>query len=371
MGKLILETQVSIDGFIADEQGCTDWMIWNWGQEWSWDKKLQDFHTKLITSAEKIVISAQMAREGFNAHWQQVERNSSGLQFQFAHHINTMQKFVVSTKLTKEISIPGGWGNTSILGDDCIEHIRQLKQDQNSVLMVYGGAILVASLIEADLVDEYYLLINPVSLGKGLPIFRSRKPLKMIESIAFDCGVVINHYQRETSDTITPIDKFNDTLDHWTKALAGFKINQLLTKPMDGGWSMGQLYEHILEESNWYNEQIEVSLNDTGHKDEMISDVASELMIRGSFENKRIVGDPLISENVKQPKSIEDILLRLTQLKKDTNALWERIRNNKDLGKSKHPGIGFLNGIEWIRYSEMHMRHHFRQKYRLEQELNF
>ena len=88
MSKLILETQISIDGYIANENGGTDWMIWNWGANWNWDKDLQSYHTNLNNSVSNILISGQMAQEGFNAHWQQVAQDKTDARFKFASHIS-------------------------------------------------------------------------------------------------------------------------------------------------------------------------------------------------------------------------------------------------------------------------------------------
>jgi len=75
--KLKLQVQISIDGFIAATDGSTDWMIWNWGPDWNWDKQLQDYSTNLTLSAEHILISRQMAEEGFNAYWQNAATNKN------------------------------------------------------------------------------------------------------------------------------------------------------------------------------------------------------------------------------------------------------------------------------------------------------
>jgi hypothetical protein len=63
MRKLKLETQVSIDGFIAGIDGNTDWMIWNWGPDWTWDEELQLYHTELTKSVDCILLSKQMAED--------------------------------------------------------------------------------------------------------------------------------------------------------------------------------------------------------------------------------------------------------------------------------------------------------------------
>lgn len=196
MTRLILETQISIDGYIADEHGGTDWMIWNWGPDWNWDKNLQAYHTNLNKSAANILISAQMACEGFMAHWQQVAQDPADARYDFASHIIRANKFVVSHMLTKEDKIPGGWINTNILNGNPEEKVVKLKNRNEGHIIVYGGATLVSSLIAADLIDDYHFIINPVALGNGLSIFKQLKRLKLVAATAFQCGVIVSQYQK-------------------------------------------------------------------------------------------------------------------------------------------------------------------------------
>lgn len=198
MNKLILETQISIDGYIADENGGTEWMVWNWGQDWNWDKNLQTYHTNLNKSAKSILISSHMAKEGFNAHWKQVTQDPTDARFEFARHIVNSKKYVASRTLTAESEIPGGWQNVYLLGENLEDDITNLKRKNNGNIIVYGGATLVSSLINSNLIDEYHLIINPTALGKGLPIFKKLTNLKMINSKPFECGLIVNHYEKET-----------------------------------------------------------------------------------------------------------------------------------------------------------------------------
>lgn len=200
MNKLILETQISIDGFIADENGGTDWMIWNWGPDWNWDKDLQAYHTNLNKSVNRILISSQMAKEGFNAHWEQVAQDKTDSRFEFANHIVNAKKFVVSRTLTTETEIPGGWQNVSILKENLEKDITNLKSLDNGNIIVYGGATLVSSLINSNLIDEFHFVVNPVALGRGLPIFKKLTNLKMVNSTPFECGIIVNHYKKKTDN---------------------------------------------------------------------------------------------------------------------------------------------------------------------------
>ncbi|MCZ8214994.1 MAG: dihydrofolate reductase family protein, partial [Cyclobacteriaceae bacterium] len=60
------------------------------------------------------------------------------------------------------------------------------------------GATLVSSLIGLNLIDEFHLIVNPVALGQGLPIFKTLTKLKMINSQPFECGIIVNHYEKDT-----------------------------------------------------------------------------------------------------------------------------------------------------------------------------
>ena len=195
MGKLILETQVSLDGFMAGPEGQTDWMIWNWGPEWTWDIALQEFHTQLTLSAAHLLISRQMAEEGFIAHWRQTaeQKNSQAI---FARHIAEAPKIVISTTLSKDDLIPGGW-ETAGIADDLIATVEKLKKQTTGNIVVYGGATLVGSLLSHQLIDELYLLVNPVVIGQGMSVFSELKELvnfKLKEVSAYSSGITVLNY---------------------------------------------------------------------------------------------------------------------------------------------------------------------------------
>jgi dihydrofolate reductase len=194
MGKLILEMQVSIDGFMAGPDGQTDWMLWNWAPQWTWDKALQDFHTKLTLSASHLLISRQMAEEGFIKHWQQTAERCDE-QAAFARHINETRKTVISTTLTKKDNIPGGWDMADIAGN-LVSVVENLKTPAGNTL-VYGGATLASSLLENSLIDELFLIVNPVAIGKGKSVFNNfREPVRfqLKEATAFSSGIIVQHY---------------------------------------------------------------------------------------------------------------------------------------------------------------------------------
>lgn len=161
------------------------------------------------------------------------------------------------------------------------------------------------------------------------------------------------------------IESFNKTIDHWINEIRFFTLKQLLAKPDRDSWSLGQVYKHLLEESEWYNEQSAICLATSDHWDKEMSEDAKRIFRANAFDDVRIKGDPFISEHVKQPISRAQLLRDLQKLRADTNVLWDKIICAEPIGKSQHPGLGYFSAKEWLQYSGMHLRHHLRQKERI------
>ncbi len=161
------------------------------------------------------------------------------------------------------------------------------------------------------------------------------------------------------------IDNFNKTIDVWLDELQHYDIDKLLVKPDTASWSMGQLYRHIIEETNWYFEQIELCFDRKENPIQTMKESAKSMFHNNSFPNEIIKGDPFISDNVKQPTDWQTLQVDLQKLKRDVNEIWLKIEKATIAGKSEHPGHGFFDPLEWFQYAEMHMRHHLKQKGRI------
>ncbi len=194
MKKLKLQVQVSVDGYMADASGNTDWMLWNWGADWSWDGELQDYFTGLKSSVDTVLLSRRMAEEGFIGHWAAISQNKNNPLHRMAAYINNAHKVVFSHKLSD-----AHWPNSSLARGNLVSAVTKLKQQPGKDIIAYGGASFAAALIEANLVDEYYLFINPVLLGAGLPLFDSpgrRRPLRLQKSLGFNSGMCVLQYTK-------------------------------------------------------------------------------------------------------------------------------------------------------------------------------
>ena len=89
------------------------------------------------------------------------------------------------------------WPNTTLVDGNLSEEVNKIKKLGGKDIIVYGGASFVSSLVQHNLIDEYYLFLNPSAIGKGLRIFdkiSQKFELKLIESVASGCGIVINKF---------------------------------------------------------------------------------------------------------------------------------------------------------------------------------
>ena len=130
--------------------------------------------------------------------WSNFVKKPDDSWYAFAKKMIETPKIVFTKSLTKS-----EWPNTEIATGDSNDEITKLKsQEGGGDIIVYGGASFDSSLIKENLIDEYYLFINPVAIGNGKTIFKDLKEIRklsLIESIAFDSGIVLLHYEVKKS----------------------------------------------------------------------------------------------------------------------------------------------------------------------------
>mgnify|MGYP002737246329 CR=1 FL=1 len=113
----------------------------------------------------------------------------------FTDHLNNTRKYVASRTLTSV-----EWQNSTVLDGDVAEAVAKLKEQPGKGIGVLGSGELVQTLIEHDLVDEYFLLVCPIVLGSGKRLFREIgqiKKLNLVESKPTSTGSVILVYRPE------------------------------------------------------------------------------------------------------------------------------------------------------------------------------
>ncbi len=113
----------------------------------------------------------------------------------FGDPMKAIRKYVVSTTL-RDTSL---WRNSMLIRENIVEEIRKLKQQPGKNILIDGSSVLIHTLAQNDLIDEYTLHVYPITLGEGKRLFPKGKrlDLKLVETSAIPSGVVFMRYRRE------------------------------------------------------------------------------------------------------------------------------------------------------------------------------
>lgn len=183
MRKLKLQMQITVDGFVAGSQGQLDWMTPES------DERQVRYLQELTASIDLILLGRKMAEESI-PHWENVAKSQSQ-----EPEVDYARTFVATPKIIFSRTLQNIQGdNTRIEKGDLKQTVTSLKNQNGKNIIVYGGANFVSELIKHDLIDEFYLLVNPVSIGNGKGIFNQHHKLQLTKSTSFNNGVVLNHY---------------------------------------------------------------------------------------------------------------------------------------------------------------------------------
>ncbi|SRR6266496_1296716 len=158
---------------------------------------------------------------------------------------------------------------------------------------------------------------------------------------------------------------FSQTLNLWIKELGQYNMSQLLAKPSPAHWSLGQLYIHLIQATNFFIRQIHACTSNNDYINEEAFVQAKIMFQKNDFPDVLLEGPPS-NASTPQPESKEQLTSGLTQLKNEMNKAEALILNSQFKGKTKHFGLGYFTASEWMQFSEMHFRHHLRQKKRLD-----
>jgi dihydrofolate reductase len=154
MRKVVLSVYVSLDG-ISDMDQNDQWTFPYWNDE------LEAYQQDLIDRADALLVG----RKNFE-HFAEAWSPRTNADDPMADRMNSIPKYVASrSRKTVE-----GWNGTLLEGD-VVDAVTELKQQDGPHLLVYAGGEFVGTLIKADLIDEYHLIIHPVVLGSGRRLF--------------------------------------------------------------------------------------------------------------------------------------------------------------------------------------------------------
>lgn len=189
MGKLILQMQTSLDMFVSAHNSDFEWLVWPWDPaNWPWDKKLREYH-EATTKADIIILSSNMANEGFIDHWAAIAKQKDSPQSTFAQNITNSPKIIFSRD-----SFLSRWPNTTTSDKPLATKITALKQ-QHQTILSFGGTNFARALVAQKLVDEFHFVVNPSIVLEGDSIFEKPTLLSLIDTVPYESGIVVARYK--------------------------------------------------------------------------------------------------------------------------------------------------------------------------------
>jgi dihydrofolate reductase len=150
---------ISLDGFVAGPNGEMNWI--------KVDEEIFDYVGKRI-SQSNTSLYGRKTFQMMEAYWPAAGKKPNATAHDINHSTwyNKVHKVVLSKTLSEE-----GLTNTTIIGDNLAERLAEVKQEAGEDILLFGSPTATHSLIQLNLIDGYWLFVNPIILGQGIPLF--------------------------------------------------------------------------------------------------------------------------------------------------------------------------------------------------------
>lgn len=186
MRKIVSFVHLSLDGFVASADGGLDWI--------SLTEELFD-HVEQRVQQTDTALYGRVTYQMMEAYWPTAaeQPNASKHDHEHSRWYKTARKIVLSKTLADRHD-----SSTTIIRSPLHDEISKLKKETGSEILVFGSPSATHALMAEDLIDGYWIFLNPVLLGQGIPLFkniRDRTKLKLITSRTFASGVVCLNYE--------------------------------------------------------------------------------------------------------------------------------------------------------------------------------
>jgi dihydrofolate reductase len=187
MRKVVAAEYLTVDGVMTDPGGVGEIEHGGWSNPY-FNDELATHQSEQLFASDALLLG-RVTFEGFAAAWPSMEEAEG----EFAVRMNALPKFVASRSLKE----PLAW-NGRLLKGNLAEEVANLKEQPGQDLLIYGSGQLVDELHQHGLIDEYRLMVFPVTLGTGKRLFQAggdKRDLKLSETKVTSTGVAILTYQ--------------------------------------------------------------------------------------------------------------------------------------------------------------------------------
>lgn len=186
MRHLIFFMHTSLDGYIAGPNGEMNWI--------KVDEELFDFVATMTDNADA-ALYGRITYEMMQGYWPTAgdAPNASKHDKEHSAWYNKVAKIVLSKTMSAK-----GLDNTTVISDQLAENINKIKKQDGKNILIFGSPAASRALLNQGLIDEFWLFVNPIILGKGMPLFKDitgTTTLKLVESKTFASGVIALHYE--------------------------------------------------------------------------------------------------------------------------------------------------------------------------------
>jgi len=189
MRKIVLFMHVSLDGFATDSKGGMDWI--------HVDEEMFDYAGER-TNTSDTALYGRATYQLMESYWPTAADQPNPTKHDIEHSkwYKSVTKVIVSKTMKDD-----GKANTIIISEDLPVEIRKLKNGPGKEIILFGSPTLAQTLMQENLIDDYWLFVNPILLGHGIPLFKGlRKEVKLNLRLSktFASGVVCLHYEAKT-----------------------------------------------------------------------------------------------------------------------------------------------------------------------------
>jgi len=180
MRKIISFMHISLDGFVAGPNGEMNWI--------KADEEIFDYVGKRISQGDT-ALYGRVTYQMMENYWPGAGDKPAATRHDIEHSkwYSKVHKIVLSRTLNE-----AGLPNTKIISDHLSDSINEIKQQPGKEILLFGSPTATHSLMQQNLIDGYWLFVNPIILGQGIPLFAGIKDkikLNLLTTRPFSCGV--------------------------------------------------------------------------------------------------------------------------------------------------------------------------------------
>ena len=159
------------------------------------DEAMFDFVGTMTEQADT-ALYGRVTYEMMQSYWPNAAQQPNATKHDKEHSAwyNSVSKIVLSRTLLET-----GLHNTIVIADNLSKNIDKIKEQEGKNILIFGSPRASQSILNEGLIDEFWLFVNPIILGEGMPLFNGitgMSKLNLVESLTFSCGVIALHYEK-------------------------------------------------------------------------------------------------------------------------------------------------------------------------------